>query len=712
MAYDLILTLSAAVLIGFVPGYFWSRCLVATDDLTVRIAYAIALSITLVAAVALVPTRLLGMGISLPVTAVCVMLVFLSGIAAYSIFGPAKGPESPLATPPRPLGLPTLALTGVALALALGIAFEYLPLWGTVPYVVAIVVLAGITQLLLPARQASPAPSSPEEPAGTSGGHSRTSEIVWKLLTPAVFALVLFRGYSGPVLNEWPFIRGVDHYSHAVMANLMMTEGKIEPYLIYPPGFHTMSAMISRLSGLDPLEIFPVLGPALFLLPALAVYTLAGRIWGRSYGTVAALFSSVILGGSYRYLDESMYPNLVTSQFLLILAIAALFRFYATASIRTALTVALLGSSVVLYHQVSSLYLVLLLLPVGIFFLPYLLLRHRRQGIVLALSLALLGVLSVLYAWDTYNLPGLIGGLLEESQASETGSAIEMAIGTQPLYIPSDLLLQIITQPVAWLGLLGALLLLGGLKRRVSTGSAAQSMMYLTLLWWGVLMLVGSLTAYSGFPQRFSRDLGIPLSLLSALAIFAIFRPLRTASLSRPAAAGLAVFAALTASTLVGYQVVQSLEKAAGPSNQTTITAEIAAAGEWLEEHNTGGNIIVSPHVNQVPSRMMLAMGDYSALQSFELVQIMYPRDLPPTGAEPLRDVIWVMQNPVGDTTRQILEKYDIRYLVFYKNMPDRETLDYWIPFTQRPELYDTAFENEDVIIFEPKAPLIGGIEE
>jgi hypothetical protein len=29
-----------------------------------------------------------------------------------------------------------------------------------------------------------------------------------------------------------------------------------------------------------------------------------------------------------------------------------------------------------------------------------------------------------------------------------------------------------------------------------------------------------------------------------------------------------------------------------------TITPEIAAAGEWLEDNNTAGNIIVSPHVN------------------------------------------------------------------------------------------------------------------
>lgn len=60
-----------------------------------------------------------------------------------------------------------------------------------------------------------------------------------------------------------------------------------------------------------------------------------------------------------------------------------------------------------------------------------------------------------------------------------------------------------------------------------------------------------------------------------------------------------------------------------------------AVAGSWLVEHNTGGNIMVSPHANQVPSRMILAMGDYSGLQSSEYGQVLNPRDLPPTGPEP-----------------------------------------------------------------------------
>src|ERR687898_1248826 len=165
-------------------------------------------------------------------------------------------------------------------------------------------------------------------------------------------------------------MRGVDHYSHAVMAELMMTEGRIEPYLIYPPGFHAMTAVLSRLTGLEPLEIFPVVAPLLLLLPALALYALARRLWGWEYGVAAALFS-VLLGGTYYYYNDAMYPNLVTSQFLLVLAVAVLIGLYAVPSVRGGILLALLGSSTVLYHQIASYSLAVLLAVVGSLFLPY-----------------------------------------------------------------------------------------------------------------------------------------------------------------------------------------------------------------------------------------------------------------------------------------------------------------------------------------------------
>jgi len=487
----------------------------------------------------------------------------------------------------------------------------------------------------------------------------------------------------------------------------MMSEVKIEPYLIYPPGFHTMSAIVCRLTGLLPLEVFPVLAPTLLLLPALGLYALGRRVWGWECGVVAGFFS-VLLGGTYYYYNDAMYPNLVTSQFLLLLAVGALVTLYATASVRTGLLLVLVGSSTVLYHQVASMYLAALLGVVGVVFLPYLLLRDRKKGLVLFSALAFVGLLSVLYAWETYDLPEAVAGLLGGSEGGGTGTAVKMAVGTQEPYTLDFLLGNMVSQPVAWLGLLGALLVAGELVRRDRAVGAPQRLTYLTLLLLTLLLFVGSRLWLTGFPQRFGRDLGIPLAVLAAFAFVAILRSLPWSGRG-VATVFVASLAVILTCTMVGVRAMSSLESAGDPSVQMTITPGISAAGAWLREHNEGGNIMISPHINQVPSRMMLAMGGYSALQSFEPVQIENPRDLPPTGPGALKDVLWVMRHPEGERTEGLLREHDVRYVVLYKNMPDRPTVDYWEHFKAQPDLYRTTFENEDVLIVTRRQPRTEG---
>ncbi|HET7272904.1 MAG TPA: hypothetical protein VFI90_17660 [Rubrobacter sp.] len=703
MVFDLIRALSAALVVAVAPGWFWAGLLRASGDYAERLTYSTALSLALVPAVALIPTRLLGMGITLPVAVGCALVVFLAGLGAYLRFGAAKGSDQPIyPAPASALSAPSLALLVPAFVLSFGVLIGVIPgvpVWirvtGAVdpgPRVLVVcallVLAAGIVHLFMFVRTAG-SEEEVVEPPGFPG------PVLRRLLLPAVLLLVLARGYLGPVLHDWPFMRGVDHYSHAVMAERMMTVGKIEPYLIYPPGFHTMTAEISRLSGLEPLEIFPVLGPALLLLPALALYALAKRLWGWEYGVAAALLS-VLIGGTYYYFNDAMYPNLVTSQFLLVLALASLVGVYSAPSARNGLLLALLGSSVVLYHPVASMYLAVLLALVGVYFVLPLLFRDRRTGVALLLSFILLGALSVLYAWNTYDLGQALVGLVDRSGESSTGDAVKMAVGTQRPYEISSLIGSMISQPVAWLGLLGIFLLVGDGKKQMGVPAAIA---HITLFLWTLLLFVGSRASLTGFPQRFGRDLGVPFALLGALALVTILRSLWRRG--QIAAVFVTSVAALLSVALVGMQTAQSLNWASHPSVQMTITPQIAAAGEWLEDHNNGGNIIVSPHVNQVPSRMMLAMGHYSALQSFELGQVMKPRDIPPTGPKPLWDVLWLMTHPDNRRSDHIIREYDVRYIVLYKNMPDRPTQDYWLSFKNHPDLYRTDFENRDVLIVE-----------
>jgi hypothetical protein len=184
------------------------------------------------------------------------------------------------------------------------------------------------------------------------------------------------------------------------------------------------------------------------------------------------------------------------------------------------------------------------------------------------------------------------------------------------------------------------------------------------------------------------------------LAAFAFVMVLRSLRLPKPATA--ALLAVLLASTLVGVQAVRNMELAAGPSprlKDRPPPPAVVAAGEWLEEHNSGGSIVATPYLTYVPSRGMLAMGGYTGMQSYDAARIRRGRDLPPFGAGPLWDALWVLQHPEGERTQRIMEENDVRYLVFHK----RYLAIDWHSFVRHDDLYRTAFENESVIIFEPR---------
>lgn len=721
MLPDLIQAFLAAALVVVIPGWFWAGVLLANGGRFERLIYSVAFSFALTPVVAFVPARVFGLGVTLPVAVSSPLLVFAAGALAYRRFGPVKATGDALA--PRPARLPRLPallpLT-VAAGLMLGWAFGFAP--GTTWYLLltgVLVALAGVIYLIQGRRSPGAASTETSSVETEQAGEGRHWVLARRALVPVVFLLVMVRGYIGPVLQDWPFVQGVDHYSHAVMANLMQSRGEIFPYLIYPPGFHTATAMISSVSGLRPLEVFPVLAPALFLLPALALYVLAKRLWGWEYGAAAAFFVGVVANGPYIFYNDAMYPNLVTSEFLLVLTVAALVGLYASPSRRSGLAVALLGSATVFFHQVGGLYTALLLALIAVNLLPYLLLRERRRGVALLGSLATLGPLAVLYAWDTYDLFQVISGFLGMEGESGTGSAVSQAVGTQLPYSPQDLIGTVLTQPVAWLGLLGVFFLLTGLR---SASGGAYSASRVTVLLWTLILLVGSTTPLAGFPQRFGQDLSVPLSLLAALASITLARTLSNALTGSPAnpssgssdgrrvvmpAGAAAVLVCLAVGILAGQSAVRNLEPDGGPgvrlsfAKTLTITPEIAAAGEWLRRNNDGGYIMVSPQANQVPSRMMLAMGEYPGYQSFTYPQVVFPRDLPPRGTELLLDVLRVVNFPSTEQAQRIIRERDVRYVVLYKYMPDRQIVPYFQRFEESGDLYETVFENSDVLIVE-----------
>jgi hypothetical protein len=525
--------------------------------------------------------------------------------------------------------------------------------------------------------------------------------VLRRSLLALVLGLTAARSYSGPVGYDWPYLRGSDQFSHAVMTEQILAHGSYPTYLIYPPGFSTFSAVICRFSGLSPLRLYPAAAPALLVLTAVAAYALAAKLWGYWAGLAAAVLSGLVLTGAYTSLAEGRYPDLTAAYFLLVMAVAALITLYQRPSVRSALLVVVISASVVLYHSVATLYLAVILAAVGLAGLVFLLARGAirpgpSRGLAVALTGALAGVavLSAVYAGYTYLHGGAGGG------HAATSSAVNVALGSQPVLGAAEIL-QTTGAQVVWLGLFGLAAVAGSLRwlRR-----PRQVLTVLTLILWCGLMYLGSRVASDGFPQRFENDLGAPLAVLGGFGLCLVLRAAIVRVNWQPAARRhRGVLAALAAGVLLygaGMLGVQNAMTDSGSVPGGILDDAVASAGQWLHDHNTGGNIITTALMNPgVTNRAVLAMGGYTGLQSYTAYRTLYPRSLPTAGAYPLFDSLEVLRHPETCRTFTIFQRQHIRYIVLYYYGHQTQVAR----FQADQALYRKVFSNKSVYIFVPK---------
>lgn len=692
MLLDLVSAAVVTVVVAVVPGLPWARALCVGQEPEDLLGWAVALSFSLVPPVALLLSAITGSGVTVAVAGGAVLLVTLAGMLACKWRWLSLRASEPPSVPPPSPGPFALALLAILGALLLYADRQDLS-WQEPERVLA--PLGVLTAGVVLAFRRGTILSAPTE------AESENHSILRRTLLALVLLSILARGYIGVIRYDWPFLRGVDQFSHSLMAELTMQGRDIGEFLIYPPGFPALVAVASRLSGLEPLRLFALLAPSLLLLPALACYALARSLWGAWYGVAAALAVGLLPMGPYQHFYDAMYPNLIAATLLLPLAVAALLRLLRAPSAASGLLLALVGSSVVLYHSVTALYLVPLLGVVGLL-VPWLWWRQRRAGLVMFGSLTALGVLAVAYVWNTYQVPSTVAALLGLAPRTGTLGAASKVLGTQPPVMWAGLR-DITSAPVLWFALLGASAIVANIRHAVGLGAArVQSVLVpVVLVLWAAFLYAGSRTAESGFPQRFARDLSVPLAVFAAVGLITALRPLASRI---PVGVPVALLAA-AAVAAVGFE---NIRVGAQQSDSVLLTPQIVAAGKWLRKHNEGGRIIVSPHVNQVPSRAMLAMGGYTGLQSYAPWQLRRRRDLPPGGVKPLRDALRVVNNPTDPRTPAIIDQYDVRYVVLYKRLPPpsfwhgkRPTR--WKAFKREHDLFAVAFENSDVLILRPR---------
>ena len=645
-----------------------------------------------------------------------------------------------LPRPPAIRDVRALALLVAAFGLVLAVALGLPSPWWLLIVILALLAAAGVLAA-----------------AGTEAGW-QPPEVLREPGLALVLALTAVRAYAGPIRHDWPYLRGSDQFSHAVMAQQMLAHGSYTTYLIYPPGFSTLTAVICRVSGLTPLALFPVLAPALLVLTTAAAYALATRLWGWEYGLVAAALSGLVLRGPYASFAEGRYPDLTAAYFLLVMLVAALITLYGSATVRSAVLVAVIGGSVVLYHSVATLYLALLLAAVAIVGLPYLLLRMRRRGAGPPAERRAEPGTTEPGATARRRRPGRPArrsprrrahggtpgraprgarggpggaargrpgggtppGRVADARAGRAGGArgglcrvhvparqvrgghvshLHRRIhrGGQPAGAQRD-------EPAVRAVVLGRL---AGPVRPGGGGGGDQ-----------VPAPAGAGTRRAdadalvrpdvrGQPDRGRR---LPAALRA--------RPGRRAVGARrarrrpdPAVAGALAGAPAGTSpswppwppcavvAVAGVQAFRAAVAESHPVHTGILDPQVAAAGTWLGEHNNGGTIISTPAMNSgITNRAVLAMGGYTGLQAYSPFRIAHPRSLPTAGRAPLLDSQEVLLHPASCRSASIFAAQDVRYVVLYRYGHAADLAG----FRADPARYRRVFENPSVVIYAP----------
>src|SRR5918998_1325880 len=217
MIPDLLRALIAATVVGVAPGWFWAAVLAPSSDRAERLCYSIALSLALVPAAAILPARIFGVGMSLPLTMISLLVVFASGLFVYARFGAVKGGDEPLAVEPGGLGLPVLIPLCAGLFLLLLAVVDALPGEQLAPLIALVFVSAGVAHLLDRRRGGTLEAGESEEDEDPESREASPGVVAaWYAALAGVLGLVILRGYLGPARFDWPYIRGVDQYEHAV----------------------------------------------------------------------------------------------------------------------------------------------------------------------------------------------------------------------------------------------------------------------------------------------------------------------------------------------------------------------------------------------------------------------------------------------------------------------------------------------------------------
>jgi len=340
-----------------------------------------------------------------------------------------------------------------------------------------------------------------------------------QLLVILMFAGILFINYLDVLKYDYYVPPGTDPVVHtAIVKNIL--EGETLKYVVYPPGFHYLIALLAKITHLDPIKIMVYFYPSLLFFSAIAVYLFARNFFDKTIALLALfLYGFISPAPRFTPLWDGGFPNLIGADFLMVLGFLYFLKAYKTEKVKDRLLAGLFIGLVAFFHHFSTYLMTILIFALSLVLLLFSFFKKENLSKKLLVLLNIFGIAFLLGFYPAYIYSGRFFlqkiALMFTAYAASLEGFIKYSIDLQknseaiPL---SDYAL--VLSPYLWyLGWLSIPFVIKTIIKEKKTE-------YLFVFsWFLIICILSRPVSLSPLPGRIARELAIPLVLLSAIAI-------------------------------------------------------------------------------------------------------------------------------------------------------------------------------------------------
>jgi len=433
------------------------------------------------------------------------------------------------------------------------------------------------------------------------------------LISFFIFIFLVFSYYYGIFHYNYLVPPGDDGLRHMTESNYIIETGfyKVFKGSADPPLFHIILSDLTLITNQNLVNVTKFFTPFLSILSTFSIYFITRRYFNKKLALLSLLLFTFISPQPFGIYEDGTYLNLLAAEFFLIFLLALIPRLirFEKQNIGYNILVTIFLISVFLTHSLSTMYLIFIF-SILLIILIYLKIKHKICTFKNIIFIYLVPLLALSLTWKFY-LKGIYSKILKiiiPNNLSGNQSVSDSFFSIPPAfngYVKSYSYILII------LGIAGAVFLIlsfvvksqyfkivanyfkeiqkninfyFGKDILFNTNNLEKIIIF---IWAGVLIICSRFSFFL-YPSRFARDAIVPITIMSAIALYLFLNYLYKNKKSRFILVSFLLF------IFLGFTISNKITNATQYHEQIRLQESDKDALEWIKNNTKSDDIFLA----------------------------------------------------------------------------------------------------------------------